>query len=80
MFSFKKVYFSKALSLIVKTNREVVSVRFCSFDGRYRASRLLQPLNLLPFDEDGTRKSDVNKFENVSAKSQRLLVDLGFLR
>lgn len=80
MISFKKSNFSKVFSYVIKSNCDVVSVRFCSFDGRCRASRVLQPLNLLPFDEDGTNKTDINKFENVSARSQRLLVDLGFLR
>ena len=50
-----------------------------TFDNRCRASRLLQPLNLLPHGEESDQKTP-KKFEEISSKSSRLLVDLGFVR
>ena len=52
-----------------------------TFDGRCRASRLLQPLNLVPHEAGEAVSTKVpKKFEDISSKSSRLLVDLGFIR
>jgi hypothetical protein len=50
-------------------------------DNRCRASRLLQPLNLIPHGElQQSEQKTPKKFEENSSKSSRLLVDLGFVR
>jgi hypothetical protein len=49
-----------------------------TFDSRCRTSKLLQPLNLIPHGE--TAHKSPKKFEDISSKSSRLLVDLGFIR
>ena len=52
-----------------------------TFDGRCRASRLLQPLNLVPHEAgEAVSTKTPKKFEEISSKSSRLLVDLGFIR
>ena len=52
-----------------------------TFDGRCRASRLLQPLNLVPHEAgEAVSTKTPKKFEETSSKSSRLLVDLGFIR
>ena len=57
-------------------------VRLCrrcsTFDGRCRTSKLLQPLNMIPHGE--IQHKSPRKFEDISSKSSRLLVDLGFVR
>jgi len=78
------------MSLLRPTFRNVSTTcrSFCttsrrlSADTRCRTSRLLQPLNLIPYEtgvETSTLKAP-KKFEEFSSKSSRLLVDLGFIR
>ena len=81
------------MSLLRPTFRNVSSTcrPFCSSsrklsagtsDTRCRASRLLQPLNLIPYETgaEASAQKVPKKFEEFSSKSSRLLVDLGFIR